>query len=214
MDITVLANHVALDHLVVEDVSIAIAVLMTSQHLEIALATCHCHVIVQHILASEVHHRSYGVVKYSKHRIAIGRLEAREILVVSRHLLSFERHHRIRQTHVGAVLDQLALQHIACTVLAVRQRTHQHGVVEHSREKQLSFLSVCQLVVAADTKLVVSAFKEFGESIIIGREDSLTTRSTQHIGITQVINQLAIRIKRTLQFLGLLKLFVDTLAKP
>ena len=119
MDITVLADYVALDHLVVEDISITIVIRMTSKHLEVALVACDGHIVVQHILAREVHHRSHGIVEYSKHRIAVGRLETRKILVVCRHLLGLERCHSISQTHVGAVLHQLALQHIACAVLAV-----------------------------------------------------------------------------------------------
>ena len=82
------------------------------------------------------------------------------------------------------MLHQLALQHVAGIVLLVRQRTYEDGIVDHRREQQLCLLRVRQLIIAANTKLVLSPCKESCKGIIIGREDRLTTSLAQHLGIT------------------------------
>ena len=66
MDITVLTYDIGLYHLAVEYISIAINIVLTGQHLEIAVVARHSHVVVQHILTRQMHHRCYRVVKHSQ----------------------------------------------------------------------------------------------------------------------------------------------------
>ena len=118
MDITVLTNHVALDNLMVKDVGGAIDKVMACQDLEVALVARHGHVIVKHILSREVHHRSHRVVEHGQHGVATI-LKPREILVVNRHVLRCKIVHRIGETHVGSMFDQLSLLHFAGGILFV-----------------------------------------------------------------------------------------------
>ena len=198
MDVTVLANHVALDYLAVEDVGHTVHIVMTGQNLEVAVIARDGHVVVQHILTREVYHRCYRIVEHRQHRIAATILETREILVVGRHVLSGKRCHGVGKTHVRGVFHQLSLQHVAGAVLLVRQRSDEDGIVNHRREQQFRLLRVRQLLIAADTELVVSACKEPCESIIIGRKDGLTTRLVQNLRIPQVLYQLTVRCERAL----------------
>ena len=161
-----------------------------------------------------MYHRGNRVVEHGQHLAAPAVLETCEVLVVGRQILCCILGHSVGQAHVRGVFHQLTLQHVARSILHVRQRTHENGVVEHRREQQFSLLRVCQRLVAAGTKLVVAACEEPRKGIVIGWEDSLTTRLIQHIRITQVLNQPAVRIERTLKLGGVLKLLVDTLAKP
>ena len=66
MDITVLTYYIGLHHLLVEHVGVTINIILTCQHLEVAVVASHRHVVVQHILTCEMHHRSDGVVKHSQ----------------------------------------------------------------------------------------------------------------------------------------------------
>ena len=184
MDITVLANHITLNHFAVEDVSIAINIVLSGQHLEVAVVTSHRHVVIQHVLSRQMHHRRYCVVKNCQNRAAAACLETREVLVVGRHLLNREWGYCIRKTHVCGMFHQLALEHVSRIVLHVGQRTNEDGVVDHGREQQLCFLRMSQLFITAHSKLVVSPCKESCKGFIIGREDRLTTSFTQHFGVT------------------------------
>ena len=115
----------------VKDVGVTVSIVVTGKNLEVAVVAGDGHVVVKHILTGEVYHRRYGVVEDGEHAAAAASLEAREILVVSRQLVGAKLAHSIRQTHVGGVLHQLTLKHVASSVLLVRQRTHEDGVVEH-----------------------------------------------------------------------------------
>ena len=137
--IAVLAHDVALHHLTVEDVCIAIDVVMAGKYLEVAVGTSHGHIVFQHILTGEVYHRGYSIVEHSEHGTACI-LETRVILVVGWHSLGGERGHSVCETHVRGVLHQLALKHRALGILLVRQCADEDGIVEHRREQQFSLL--------------------------------------------------------------------------
>ena len=214
VDVAVLASHVLIDDLVVEDIGRGVVgiVAFAGKNLEVGAVAGRGDVVVHHLLPRKVHHHGPGSVLHKVNALIIIRCPP---AVVLWHLRgSIEMGHGVGDAHRGLVLQRQPVLHRGRPARHVGEHAYQQCIVEHGAVEQQFLLRHGELFVARHAPGV--ALEETLESLVIGREHRLAAGARERRAVAQVVNQPQVRGKRAREVLGVrvLQRFIDASSEP